>query len=216
MSPSRAAATPAWNRAWLVGLLLVGATGAAHHLYRPSAVPLAGALEALPGVIGEWQGEPVDPRLEPFRLPAADHEVFRVYRSAAGEAVSLYVAYFERQEEGREVVGQPHLKLYGGEVVAVGTGPSRVDRVRRVRLDQDGHQRLVHAWYEVNGRVLAEPVVVKLATMADILWRGHSNGALVLVGEPPVWPGARTAVLERQLAFIREVAPLVRAALPQR
>jgi len=205
-----------WNRAWLLGLVLMIVTGGVYRFYQPTPVPLERRLDELPSVIGEWRGEAADPELEPFRLSTADEELFRVYRTADGAAVSLYVAYFARQEEGREIVTQPHLKLYGGRVVEVATGPDRTDRVRRIKLEEGPHERTVHVWYEVNGRVLAEPVAVKLATMADVVSSGHSNGALVLVGQPPARADRGDAAVERHASFIRQAAPLLRAALARR
>jgi len=49
------------------------------------------------------------------------------------------------------------------------------------RVNTPAGPSTVYFWYDVNGRILVEPVKVKLASLADALLDRRTNGAVVIV-----------------------------------
>jgi exosortase A len=111
----------------------------------------------------------------------ADRILSARYRDAAGRQVDLAIILFDRQEEGREIVG------YGQGAAGPesgwawsGTGPppqgGRLDRIV-----SNGIVREVAVFYHVGGVVTGSEAAVKLATMRARLTGGSQAAVALLV-----------------------------------
>jgi EpsI family protein len=205
-----------WNRSWALAagcLLLAIAVYYSHH---PTAVPPVQDLSTFPLVIGEWRGEPVDPRTHFLPIEQADQKVVRVYRDGSGRAVNLSISYFERQQQGRELVTYPVVMKFHQDArsldLELGSGVSHRVNQTAMRNGRDLH--LATFWYDVNGRVLVDRYRVKFWTIWDAVTTGRANGAMVAVSTRIRNPGDRDGMMDAQRSFVRDVGPVLREYLP--
>lgn len=217
-----------WNR-WLeaaqggkirmplfVAIVLLVAIGGYYYLHRTVPVPLNHGFTTFPMTIGVWQGEEVDPGTETLRLDWADEELMRIYRDKTGNAVKLYVGYFDDQKQGKELVMyKTSWKFHRGET---GVEISGVDgkgyHVNRVVLKEgNDNARAVHFWYDLNGRVVSNRYIAKLYTIWDALVYGRTNGAIVAISVPLGQSEPPEKVFDDEQRFIRETMLPIRSYL---
>lgn len=167
---------------WAAILLLCFSTGGYYYLGAGQPLPLAGGFANLPLVIGSWRGDNVDLRSETLRVANADAEVLRTYRDPQGRAVTLYIAYFNAQSQGKELVGYKTSWTFhrNDRPTAMSVG-ARTYRVNRAVLRDESGPRPVLFWYDLNGRIVAGRIEAKLWTIWDALARRRTNGAFVVV-----------------------------------
>jgi EpsI family protein len=196
-------------------------------------VTLPADLHALPRRLGEWR--PVD-RTSPTlsRLPAiaeawvgaypspagerrferVDDEVVLDYAHGAGTRLRLYVGYYRRQNQGKELAGEAaHVLQAAASDVALELQRGTV-RVKEVAARAGGRDLGLLYWYDVNGRLTSNVYVAKGYTILDAVTRARTNGAVVIVGWEP-GPG-QTPQSARELAldFVRQLLPELRPLLP--
>jgi EpsI family protein len=175
-----------WNVSWdqvrvaWVGLAMFFVlVGVLRYVDRSQPVPLKQSLSELSLQSAGWVEKEVVP-VE--NVEGADQSVARSYHDLSGGDVRLSLWYFESQTQGKELVSPGTAKLH--------------EDAKRVRLnirEQQGielNQRLIHDgsrvqmvlfWYDLNGRILANPKMVKLYTAYDAVAHGRTNGMLVRV-----------------------------------
>jgi EpsI family protein len=142
------------------------------------------------------------------RFTGVDDEISIVYENPSPVRLRLYVGYYRRQEEGRELAGDT------GRVLAAASTPvslnvrSETLTAREVIRADDGVQRGILYWYDINGRVVSDRYLAKAYTIWDGLVRQRTNGAVVMI----TWEGTRAEPDGRAhaTAFARELLPVVR------
>jgi exosortase A len=144
-----------------------------------SPIPAQIALPDVPG----WQRVDYKPQ-RPWKpvFVKANHELLGRYRNAAGQEADLYIAVYDRQTEGRELVG------YGQGAVGVDSvwswiancGNPANGRCERISADNKVH-RDVFSFYRVNGVTSGSARVIKLATMQARLFGGNQKAVAILV-----------------------------------
>lgn len=166
---------------------------------------------SLPDIPG-WHRAPLDtgPAAWTPNYPGADQLLIGRYVDESGRAVDLAVAVYDRQQEGRELVG-------------FGIGPIRQnDRWVRIedlpdlaggaamRMTAPGPvERQVVTWYRIGDRVTASPARVKLETLRIRLLGGDSRAVALLVSAPAAPDrDARAAIAD----FVRAAGPADRLA----
>lgn len=164
---------------------------------------------ALPQVAG-WQIVPYAPRAKwKPRFDGASHYLFGRYRNAVGQEADLFVVLYDRQTEGRELVG------YGqGAVEPGGNWSWTADTLapanaRAERIKSKGAAREVVSFYRVNGVTSGSAAQVKLATLQARLLDGDQQAVAILVsaeqlGNRPPRPAIDAFV--RSLGDIDKVA----------
>ena len=145
---------------------------------KPSPIP---ASITLPEVAG-WQTVPYAPKAKwTPRFDGASHYLFGRYRNAAGEEADLFVVLYDRQSEGRELVG------YGqGAVDPDGNWSWTADiaappNARAERIKTKGATREVVSFYRVNGTTSGSAAQIKLATLKARLLNGDQQAVAILV-----------------------------------
>ncbi|MCC6478416.1 exosortase A [Sphingorhabdus sp.] len=112
----------------------------------------------------------------------ASHTLLGRYRNAQGQEVDLFVAVYDRQSEGRELVGF-------GQGAAGGSGhwswiegcdPPASGRCERIAT-KDQHHREVVSFYRVNGTTSGSGSAIKLATLKAKLLGGNQQAVAILV-----------------------------------
>jgi EpsI family protein len=186
-------------------------------VYQPRSVPLQVALEDLPMRLGEWVGVPLVSNgdlslLDGGESPwgGADAELRRRYLRD-GREVGLYIGYFGYQRQEREVVNHRTRVLHRSASEVVIPAGQGVMRVNHVRADETMPMALF--WYDVDGAVETTELGVKLRTVRHAVWRGRTNGAIVLLyGRTDGDSGTE----EESVAALSELAVLVHEALAGR
>jgi exosortase A len=173
---------------------------------RPSPIP---ARIALPEVTG-WQIVPYAPKATwSPRFDGASHYLFGRYRNSAGQEADLFVVLYDRQSEGRELVG------YGqGAVDPDGNWSWTADtaappNARAERIKTRGAARDVVSFYRVNGTTSGSAARIKLATLKARLLNGDQQAVAILVsaeqiGDTPPRPAIDAFV--KSLGDIDKVA----------
>lgn len=172
---------------WLA-IGLVSVTGVVLHRYEAVAVPLRADFQAFPFAVGHWIQEPVSPAQTPLRLSGADRELIRLYEESSGRRLHVYVAYFETQSQGKEVVNDQTGHLHDqAKRITLADGSGSAISVNEGRLLAHGNEYRTVFWYHVGSRVIADRYRAKIAPLADALMRGRTQGAFVLLSEqiPP-------------------------------
>ena len=212
-------------------LMAVVFVGTLPFLFRPANVRLDEALQLLPGRIGDWTMDAVSkpvavgfpaldsellhayPNSDDKRFMAVDDDLVRVYRSASGERVRLYIGYYRRQQEGKELTGDVSHALRAAASPVKLTLDSETIEINQVVREARLQRGLIY-WYDLNGRIVADMYLAKAYTMWDALTRRRTNGAVIMVAwECPAGAGFDASRL-RALGFVRELVPLLRHYMP--
>jgi exosortase A len=168
------------NRA-LAASLLIAAVPLGWSSYvaaKDSPIP---ARITLPDVAG-WQVVPYAPLAKwTPRFDGADHYLFGRYRNAAGQEADLFVVLYDRQAQGRELVG------YGqGAVDPDGNWSWTADTPappdgKAERIKTKGAAREVVSFYRVGGVTSGSATRIKLATLKARLLNGDQQAVAILV-----------------------------------
>jgi EpsI family protein len=189
-------------------------------------VSLARNLERLPGTLGSWRLASVEsstkdaagitenlvgayPTSAGVRTFAGvDDEIALLYENSSPVRLRLYVGYYRRQQEGRELAGDAGQVLATASTPVVLTVGSDTVRAREVVRATDGVQRGVLYWFDIDGRVVSDRYLAKAYTLWNGLTRQRTNGAVVMIS----WESTTTAPDARAeaIAFARELLPLLR------
>ena len=202
-------------RAAAIAVSLLACTGTWLNVVHAQPRPLAADLSEIPMRVADWQGRVVEPDHPVFRTLDPDDEISRAYVRPDGAEVRVYIGYFARQTQGRELVH------YTTDRLQRVSKPATLDRVpgmaslRVNRLTEQGagRTRVTAFWYEVNGRAVADPWLVKAYTAWDALaWNGTSGTVVVVSTDQPA--GQASAELpEASLEFLRDFLPVARGHL---
>jgi EpsI family protein len=235
--PAGVAAPVAARRVWLDAAMIVALliAGAPRLSASQLEVHLDEDLRSLEPQIGDWTIE-IDPPPMAVRLPsiddelvnvggyptltgerrfvAVDDELVRVYRDASGNRVRLYVGYYHRQEEGKELTGEAGTDLADAASPLTLTAGSLTLEVGEIVRAEAELSRGVLFWYNVNGRIISDFYRLKSYTIWDAVTRRRTNGAVVMVAwDSPA--GAESEVArERAIEFAQTLIPVLRRRLP--
>jgi EpsI family protein len=206
--PATPAAPPAGRRPWAwvaATACLFLAVPAVIDARGDGGVPLAAPLESLPRELGRWYVDPFAP--PPAAAPWWEPDVVlsRRYRTAAGRSVDLYVGYYPTQRQERELVSFRTTDLHRDASRVEVAGHGVAFPVNSVARASGAGTVVTLFWYDLDGEVATTPASAKLRTLWNVLRRGHSNGAVVMLSGAAPNGRADDALIE--------LAALTRAAL---
>jgi exosortase A len=169
---------------WTVqgAVLMMALIPAAWSTYIASSVPSLPKNITLPKVLG-WNVSTYDTSYywQPH-FEGANHILLARYRNADGQHVDFYAAIYDRQEEGRELVGF-------GQGAAGNDGRwswiencAVPEKGRCERIAAHGkYLREVHSFYRVNGVTTGSAMQVKLETLKNRLFGGRPHAVAILI-----------------------------------
>jgi len=215
--PLRAALAPATgipvSVLCVVGVYLVA--GWYLYTYHPTPVPLKEPLKELPRVLDVWTGRDAAFDDLRVRLPGSDEDLARTYRALTGEEVELYIAYYEDQAQGKEMVSYLTKDLdAGASPVTLDMGSVGTVTVNEVVRSEGGRRSLMLYWYDLNGHTVTNRFVAKAYTTWQAMTLGRTNGALIILRSPMADAERLPAVRSRTLAFARAMLPSLHDRLP--
>ncbi len=174
---------------------------------QPSPVPAKITLPSVPG----WQVVPYQsayPWQPHFSDPS--HILLARYRRADGVQVEFYTAVYDRQSEGRELVG------YGQGAVGNDGRWSWIENCdapakgRCERIAAHGkYLREVHSYYRVGDVTSGSATEVKLQTLKARLLGGNQQAVAILVSAEASKTGNPRAAIE---AFVKDMASIDKVA----
>jgi exosortase/archaeosortase family protein len=178
--------------------------------WEPRPVPLAAGFSGFPMQIAGFAGKRIEELGPPFRKGVAQDEFAARYVGPSGSTATIFLGYFPFQNDERELIDYRFNWLHeGARPIDVPTAPPTPMKVARVKVD--GRPVTAYFHYDVNGRQLVDPKLVKLASLIDALGRRRTNGAIVVV----LFEGAESEGLSNgQHAFLEGVLAESRALLP--
>ena len=158
------AAPPAWSR-------MVAA--------KESPVPARIALPDVPG----WQVVPYHPRHEwRPRFDGVSHHLLGRYRNATGQEVDLFIAVYDRQSEGRELVGFAQGAVDPDSDWSWSSNADAPANGKAEQITAPGPvQREVVSFYRVDGVTTGSATKIKLATLKARLLGGNQQAVAILV-----------------------------------
>jgi len=210
------------RRLWLdaTTVVLMLAVGAGQLIAMPLVQPFSNRVQLLPTRIGGWTmssaGDPLSNRFPGFdvdllgayptasgqrRFQSMDDELLRTYRNENGASVDVYIGYYRRQEDHKELVTDvSQLLERAAASVDISMGSHAVTLGEITRPFSDGGRGLVF-WYDVDGRVLNSVYEAKLYTLWNTIAKRRSDGAVVMIA----WNTASTGESGREeaLAFAK-------------
>ena len=164
----------------VIGLLLI--VGTYVNFVHPRAVPFQWKnrfnLEAVEG--WRFDGREDDPSLRDAL--DADIAVRFAFGNTDGERLTLRIAYFATQEQGREIVGEKTEKLFADyTVIDEFLEDVGLDSVFLVKGKDGSDETTTVFWYDIGGNFTTSKYAAKLRNTFDYLTRLRNNAALVAV-----------------------------------
>jgi EpsI family protein len=217
-----------WTEAAMIALML--SIGATQLVAAPADVRLRNQLQTVPDMIGGWTKE-MDARALPRRFPGfdieltggyptpsgerhfqqLDDELLRTYSTPAGRRIQLYIGYYGRQEDGKELATDVSLALEQRASRVFVPLASDTQTLSEVVQHQGDASRGIVFWYDVNGRIVDSIYLAKAYTAFDTFARHRSNGGVVMLG----WDTRDGGTREDALLFAQTILPLLRHHLSE-
>ena len=186
---------------------------------RAEVIPNEAPWNTFPQQIGAWHGQDAPIDQDSIQRLHPDDYLNRVYSlNQPGGVLSLFVAYFKTQRDGRA----PHspqncLPGAGWESVSNVVRPlSAADWNGPIPINeyivQKGNEKLVvHYWFQQDHRVFASEFRAQFFALPEMLAHGRTDIALIRI-ITPVTRSLDTAK-ESGMSFAAEVFPFVRERL---
>lgn len=190
-------------------LALVATPFAWSELAGKSASPIPAQI-ALPEVPG-WQRVDYAP-IKPWtpHFAKASHTLLGRYRNSAGQEADLYIAVYDRQSEGRELVGYGQGSVEPDSIWSWIEGCANPPHGKCERISADAKAlREVLSFYRVGGVTSGSGSAIKLATMKARLLGGNQQAVAVLVSSERVGKVEPRATID---AFVKSLGDIDKLA----
>lgn len=173
-----------WKAACATAMALLAVTGGLYFFYKTSPAASAAPLSSLPSTLGEWTASE-EPAADSLVATGAAEEFARIYKKG-DTAFRVYLSYYDEQAQGHEMVNYRNSwKLHRSERAAgVVTADGSTEKVNIALVKGSTGSRLALFWYQMDGKIFADRIDVKLWTMWKALSSRRTNGAIIIVSVP--------------------------------
>jgi exosortase A len=191
----------------LLGLAIIPAAWSGYVASRSSMLPKQILLPKIPG----WTVSNYDTAYywTPY-FGGASHKLLARYRNTAGQHVDFYAAIYDRQAEGRELVGFGQGAVGNDGRWAWTENCDAPANARCERIAAQGkYMREIHSYYRVNGVTTGGATQVKLETLKNHLFGGNQQAVAILLSSErigTVEPRAAIQVFTKDMGNIDKVA----------
>ena len=203
-------------------ILLLAAAAANYGFSRPEAKQPRLPLNEFPKVIGDWQSVQ-DYSIDDAAMAVllVDDYIMRTYVNSKGDAVGLYIGYFETQREGKQVHSPRQcLPGAGWGVVEQRVYPLKLKDhnpskapINYYLMGKGDERDLYLWWYQGRGRIYANEYLNKLYLIWDAVTMRRTDGALVRVNMRVKDDVDRT--LEAEKEFVNNITALLADYIPK-
>ena len=199
----------------LILLLLFISLGSYVNSYEPVRVPLKKEFYFFPRNISEWQGSKAPPLFDKFLNLGVDNDLSRMYVTDKGDAVHLYIGYFEYQRQGKEMIhySTKNIHRFSSEI-EVELGNENDIKVNKVISENKEGRKVMLFWYDINGRIVTDRYMAKAYMIWDSLLHGKSNGAIIMLTSEFGSKDDDSVILSENKQFLQEIYPYFQDYLP--
>ncbi len=193
----------------IAGLLLVAATPFGWSNYvaaRYSPVPDRIALPQ----VGGWEVIPYTPTVHwTPRFVGASHYLSGRYRNAEGQIADLFVVVYDRQREGRELIGFGQGSIDPDGFWSWTANTQAPPNARAERIKTQGAAREVVSFYRVNGTTSGSAARIKLATLQARLLNGDQQAVAIIVSAEQIGDRSPRRAID---AFVKSLGDIDKVA----
>ena len=179
--------------------------------------PLLGSLDSIPRQLMGYSARDQVVSKEEQRVAGMDTYLMRAYLRDS-TYFSLYVGYYEAQNQGKSIHSPKNCLPGGGWVFRStdrvgGVIPGRPEaQVNRVVIEKGFDRQLILYWYQDRGRIVASEYAAKGFLILDATTHNRTDGALVRISTPIV--GTEQEAFRHATAFVQEAFVPLSAHLP--
>jgi exosortase D (VPLPA-CTERM-specific) len=203
-----------WSWALAVAILLL--VGGYTFLREAKPVSLKGVLEDFPEIIGEWKRTEAGEDKNLYPSLEADDGLIREYRDPQGTRLTLLIAYFQVQKQGKEIVDYRSRWIFdGAEERQVAKNSQEKMTIYKTVVFKNRREKYYYFWQDLNGTIAGRPYEAKWALVANGLLDNRTNGALIVVSPVADVRNNSGEAEERVFGFIRDLIPLLAKYLPE-
>jgi len=197
----------------LLTVLLLGLGWYLHFLAAPHPVPPRHSLAQLPRVIDRWHAQD-SAWIDGNRFfPGATAEAIRAYQSSTGKEISLYIGYFASQREGESLTSKRSNPIRrDARELSLPQAVAGLQRVNYSVPTIDGKRYEAFFWYRLPSGNTTGRYETKLKQFLDAVFRGHNNGAVILLATPV--SETNSTSVDDLLEFATVLAPVLEEYLP--
>jgi EpsI family protein len=200
-----------FNFALIIGAVLLVATGCYSYLYDPVPVKIKNASKKLPDQVGDWKAEYTANRNKFFKAQGADSEVEGFYHNASGRTIRVYIGYFEKQNQDKEIVSYKNDSLYNNSrEISIPVPYGKNVKINKTVLKEGNDKYLSLFWHDLDGKIVANKYKAKLVSALDGLFHRRTNGAIVVVSSSILAPQEAENVLADEIGFIQVFLPVLK------
>jgi exosortase D (VPLPA-CTERM-specific) len=185
---------------------------------QPSSRPFS----QFPVVVGGWEGkrQGIDQQILNV-LQCSDYTNIN-YSKIDGQAVNLYVSYYESQRKGRSIhspetclPGSGWLFKQAGTVTIPLSGKTSSSlTVMRALMEKGDTRNLVYFWFNQRGRILTNAYEMKFYNLYDALIKKRTDGALVRIITPIASSEKIDDADKRLRLFLKDIIPTLDEFIP--
>lgn len=190
---------------------------------RTEFVPARASFVEFPLALTGWTG--VQGRVEQIYLDVlkVDDYFIADFADGAGQAINLYMTYYESQRKGQSA-HSPKTCIPGGGwqigdfsslEIAGGHAEGAPLSVNRAIIRKGESQQLVYYWFQQRGRIITNEYLVKWFLFWDSLVMNRTDGAMVRLVAPITSQGDVVAADAKMQAFVRTVAMQLPRYIPE-
>lgn len=201
-----------FNRSWFITVLILLSTCAYLLFYEPVPVKIDPLYLKLPDSIGNWSVEATSSKQKHFSIDEVDTEIMRSYKDPSGRQLNVYIGYFESQRQDKELVNYRMDWLYeDAQDIEIPHFENSIN-IKKTILGNGEKRSIALYWYNLNGRIVADNIFVKIFTAIDGLTKSQTNGAIIMVSTDLDTDDDIDNILRYEKEFVRELL----TALPQK
>ncbi|MEA1968953.1 MAG: EpsI family protein [Thermodesulfobacteriota bacterium] len=146
------------------------------------------SFDLFPMEIETWNGSTSRFDEKVYDLLGVDDSILATYRSDKGEAVQLYVGFYQSQKEG-DLIHSPKNCMPGSgwnitetsiEKVAVNDAVNNNSiNVIRLILEKGSQKQVVLYWFQSRGRIISSEYMQKIWLVIDSITKQRTDGSFV-------------------------------------
>jgi EpsI family protein len=169
------------SAAYFISVFVLLSTAIYLNSWKANQVSLKSGFSNFPMIIHGLQGKPIAKLGSPFYSDLAHDELILQFSNQTGIKAKVYLGYFHSQDQEKELIDYRYNWLQDDASTIELPSSSSPVQIKVNHVKTRTREMTVFFWYDVNGKILTNPIKVKLASLADALWKRQTNGAIVIV-----------------------------------
>ena len=165
----------------IIAILVLSLTAFYLNTWTAKPVDMEEGFTDMPRTIAGYQGKLINRLEKPFFSGVAHNEYIANFTNQDKESVSVYIGYFHSQNQEDELIDYRYNWLHNGAEKRVLASASPEFSMKKARAKLGSGKATVFFSYDINGKNLIDPRMVKLTSLLDAILRRRSNGAIIIV-----------------------------------